>query len=248
MDFAGGFGAPRADGNNGGAGVDLMSWYKELPPISRLYLTGAFITTGACAVEIISPFSLYYEWGLIAQGEVWRLVTSYLFFGLFSVDFLFHMYFLVRYSRMLEEGDFRGRTANYVWMLIFGCCAISAVATFVNVHFLGSALTFMMTYVWGRRNEGVRMAMFGFLVFRAPYLPWVMLAFSVLIGNAITMDLIGIAVGHLYYFLEFVYPVMADLRGWRVKRLMEPPLLLRWACDSFLHENDRHHFRMNDLE
>ena len=134
--------------------------YKELPPISRLYLTGAFITTGACAVEIISPFSLYFEWGLIVQqGEIWRLVTSYLFFGLFSVDFLFHMYFLVRYSRMLEEGDFRGRTANYLLMLIFGCCAISAVATFVNVHFLGSALTFMMTYVWGRRNEDVRVCL-----------------------------------------------------------------------------------------
>jgi Derlin-2/3 len=69
------------------------------------------------------------------------------------------MYFLVRYSRMLEEGDFRGRPANYVWMLIFGCCSISAVATFVNVHFLGSALTFMMSYVWGRRNEDVRVSL-----------------------------------------------------------------------------------------
>ena len=68
------------------------------------------------------------------------------------------MYFLVRYSRLLEEGDFRGRTASYVWMLLFGCCAISAVATYVGVHFLGSALTFMMAYVWGRRNEDVRVS------------------------------------------------------------------------------------------
>lgn len=250
--------------------------YKELPPVSRLYLTGAFITTGACAVEMVSPFSLYYEWGLVTKGEVWRLVTSYLFFGLFSVDFLFHMYFLVRYSRMLEEGDFRGRTANYVWMLLFGCVAISAVATFVNVHFLGSALTFMMTYVWGRRNEDVRvstvafwrrvcvcvcvsiygpcahgclgrgqMAMFGFLVFRAPYLPWVMLGFSVLIGNAITMDLIGIAVGHLYYFLEFVYPVMAELRGWHIRRVMEPPAMLHWVCDSLLGTNEGHNLHFH---
>jgi len=65
----------------------------------------------------------------------------------------------VRYSRLLEEGDFRGRTANYVWMLLFGVLNISLVASYMNVHFLGSALTFMMSYVWGRRNEDVKVRM-----------------------------------------------------------------------------------------
>ena len=94
------FGAPLA-GNAGaqaqaGAHVDLMSWYMEIPVVSRLYLTGAFLTTAMCAVDLISPFSLYFSWELVfGHGQVWRLVTSYLFFGVFSVDFLFHMYFLV---------------------------------------------------------------------------------------------------------------------------------------------------------
>merc|ERR1711971_874532 len=146
----------------------------EIPLISRLYLTGAFLTTAACAVHIISPFSLYFNWDLVvSHGQVWRVFTSYLFFGVFSIDFLFHMYFLVRYSRLLEEGDFRGRTANYVMMLLFGVAIISLVASYINVHFLGSALTFMMTYVWGRRNEDVKMSFLGFLQFNAPYLPWV---------------------------------------------------------------------------
>ena len=72
--------------------------YMEIPLISRLYLTGAFLTTAACAVELISPFSLYFNWDLVFQGQVWRLLTSYLFFGVFSIDFLFHMYFLVSTS------------------------------------------------------------------------------------------------------------------------------------------------------
>jgi len=67
----------------------------DIPVISRLYLTGAFLTTAACAVDIITPFSLYFSWDLIKAGQVWRLLTSYLFFGVFSIDFLFHMYFLV---------------------------------------------------------------------------------------------------------------------------------------------------------
>ena len=74
----------------------ITSRYMEIPVISRLYLTGAFLTTAACAVDIISPFSLYFNWTLVfTEGQVWRLITSYLFFGVFSVDFLFHMYFLV---------------------------------------------------------------------------------------------------------------------------------------------------------
>ena len=110
---------------------------------------------------------------------------------------------------------------------------MTLVASYINVHFLGSALTFMMVYVWGRRNEDVKMSFLGVFSFNAPYLPWVMLTFSVMIGNAITMDLIGIAVGHMYYFLEYVYPKVAEIRGFRIKRIMEPPALLHYLCGSY---------------
>jgi hypothetical protein len=146
----------------------------------------------------------------------------------------------VRYSRLLEEGDFRGRTANYVLMLLFGIACISLVAVYTHVHFLGSALTFMMVYVWGRRNEDVKMSFLGFFQFNAPYLPWVMLGFSILLGNGITMDIIGIAVGHTYYFLEYVLPVVAEIRGWRTKKFLQPPALLHWVCGSYEHQNLHH--------
>ena len=76
--------------------VFAIERYMSIPVVSRMYLTGAFLTSAACAVDIVTPFSLYFNWGLIfKEGQVWRLVTSYLFFGVFSIDFLFHMYFLV---------------------------------------------------------------------------------------------------------------------------------------------------------
>lgn len=161
---------------------------------------------------------------------------------LHSLNSIFNPFILkqVRYSRLLEEGDFRGRAASYVWMLAFGVTNICLLASFMNVHFLGSALTFMMSYVWGRRNEDVKMSFLGFLQFNAPYLPWIMLAVSVLIGNSVVMDLIGIGVGHAYYFLEFVYPVMAEIRGWRIKRIMEPPSILHWLCGTYRHDDQLH--------
>jgi Derlin-2/3 len=135
----------------------------------------------------------------------------------------------------LEEGDFRGRTANFVWMLLFGITMMTLVAAYTGVHFMGNALTFMMLYVWGRRNEDVKMSIMGFITFHAPYLPYVMLGFSLLLGNPVKVDLIGIVVGHVYYFLEYVYPVLAEVRGWPATRLMEPPMWMHWICGSYEH-------------
>jgi len=210
------------------AGADPLVWYNEIPIVSRIYLTLSFITTAACALDLISPFSLYYNYKLIVQrGQIWRLFTNFFFFGMFSVDFLFHMYFLVRYSRLLEENHFRGRTADFVFMLLLGGGAMIAVAPFVNVQFLGSSLTFMMVYVWGQHNPLVRMSFLGLFPFTAPYLPWVLFSFSVMLGNSATIDLVGIAVGHAYFFLEVILPRIAQIREWRIHRFIKTPSILK---------------------
>jgi hypothetical protein len=91
-------------------------------------------------------------------------------------------------------------------MFIFGGTLMIIMALFVNIVFLGSALTIMLVYVWSRRNPYVRMNFFGLLNFQAPYLPWVLFAFSLLLGNSVIVDLMGIIVGHVYYFLEDIFP------------------------------------------
>lgn len=91
-----GGGGGNNNNNNAAADIDVMEWYTRIPIVSRAYLTGAFLATTACAIDIVSPYTLYFDYNLIVhQGQLWRVVTSFLFFGLFSVDFLFHMYFLV---------------------------------------------------------------------------------------------------------------------------------------------------------
>lgn len=218
-----------------GVGGDPLEWYNEIPIVSRLYLTSSFLTTAACALDLISPFSLYFNFKLIFhKGQLWRLLTNFLFFGTFSLDFIFHMYFLVRYCRLLEEGSFRGRTADFIWMLLFGWALMTAVAPFVSIHFLGSSLTFMMVYVWGRRNEYVRMSFLGLFPFTAPFLPWVLLLFSVMLGNPATTDIIGIVVGHLYFYLEDILPEVGRIRGWRWRRPLKTPGLLHFLCGTRL--------------
>lgn len=66
----------------------------------------------------------------------------------------------------------------------------------------------------------------GLLAFTAPYLPWALLGLAVLLGHDITSDVLGIAVGHAYYFLADVYPALAAARGWRWRTAMRTPWVL----------------------
>lgn len=61
----------------------------------------------------------------------------------------------------------------------------------MSLVFLGQAFTIMLVYVWSRRNPNVRMNFFGLLNFQAPFLPWVLMGFSLLLGNSIIVDLLG---------------------------------------------------------
>lgn len=93
--------------------------------------------------------------------------------------------------------------------------------------------------------QSVRLSFLGVFTFAAPYLPWVMLTFSVLLGNPITVDVIGISVGHIYYFLEYVYPVIADIRGWKIKRITDPPRFVHMLCGSYRRDGFEHHLHQD---
>ncbi|XP_040856804.1 derlin-2 isoform X5 [Ochotona curzoniae] len=159
--------------------------YLQIPPVSRAYTTACVLTTAAVQLELITPFQLYFNPELI---------------------FKHFQNCKYRYCRMLEEGSFRGRTADFVFMFLFGGFLMTLFGLFVSLVFLGQAFTIMLVYVWSRRNPYVRMNFFGLLNFQAPFLPWVLMGFSLLLGNSIIVDLLGIAVGHIYFFLEDVFP------------------------------------------
>ncbi|XP_045174021.1 derlin-2-like [Mercenaria mercenaria] len=181
--------------------------YMQMPPMTRTYTTACVLTTLAVQLDVITPFQIYFNPDLIFRNyQLWRLVTNFLYFGPIGFNFLFNLIFTYRYCRMLEEGSFRGKTADFFFMFMFGGLLMIIVALFVNLVFLGSAFTIMLVYVWSRRNPYVRMNFFGLMNFQAPYLPWVLLGFSLLLGNSVIVDLMGIAVGHIYYFLEDVFP------------------------------------------
>lgn len=212
-----------------------VEWLMEIPPVSRLYLLASSLLSAACAFDLVSPLNLYFNARLIAKGQVWRCATTFLYFGSPGLDFALHMYFLVRYSRMLEESrEFHGKSSDFFWLLCFGMLVICLLAPFLHVTFFGSSLTFMMVYVWARRNENVMLSFLGLFPFRAPYLPWILLTFSAVVGSnafySMIVDGLGILAGHLYFYIMDVLPRVAKLRGWELREggWLQAPVFVKW--------------------
>ncbi|XP_030530684.1 derlin-1 isoform X2 [Rhodamnia argentea] len=185
-------------------------FYNSLPPISKAFGTVCVATTAAYHLGVFNPYyaALLYA-PVFKQFQVWRLVTNFFFLGKFSVNFGIRLLMIARYGVQLEKGPFERRTADFLWMMIFGAFSLLALAAIPMLWtpFLGVSLVFMLLYVWSREFPNAQVNIYGLVALKAFYLPWAMLALDVIFGSPILPDLLGILAGHLYYFLTVLHPL-----------------------------------------
>eukprot|EP00096_Caligus_rogercresseyi_P014813 TRINITY_DN7306_c0_g1_i1.p1 TRINITY_DN7306_c0_g1~~TRINITY_DN7306_c0_g1_i1.p1 ORF type:complete len:247 (-),score=70.26 TRINITY_DN7306_c0_g1_i1:439-1179(-) len=205
-----------------------MQMYLEIPPVTRAYMTGIVITTLSVHLDLVSPLRLYFNPFLVLRkAQIWRCLTSFLYFGNFGFNFILSLHFTHRYCRALEEGSFRGKTTEFVILFIFGIIFMLTFAFLVNnLIFLGQAFTIMIVYIWSRRNPHFRISILGLVTIQAPYQPFVLLAIFFLTGHSIAVDLLGIFAGHVYYFLEDIFPHRPG-----GARLLKPPRFMKALFD-----------------
>ncbi|CAL1414263.1 unnamed protein product [Linum trigynum] len=185
-------------------------YYHSLPPITKAYGTVCLAVTTVCSLKLLHPayIALIYE-DVLYRFQVWRLFTSFFFLGNFSINFGIRLLMIARYGVQLEQATFDRRTADFLWMMIFGgltLLGLSAIPFLWN-PFLGISLVFMLLYVWSREFPNAQINIYGLLNIKAFYLPWTMLALDVIFGSPILPDLLGIIAGHFYYFLTVLYPL-----------------------------------------
>ncbi|KAL4976154.1 Der1-like family-domain-containing protein [Aspergillus desertorum] len=215
---------------NGGQGgqFPLEQWFYEMPPVTRYWTAATVATSVLIHCRILTPLQLFYSFRAVyVKSQYWRLVTTFLYFGPLNLDLLFHVFFLQRYSRLLEESSGRS-PAHFAWLLSYAMVSLLIISPFLSLPFLGTALSSSLVYIWSRRNPETRLSFLGILVFTAPYLPWVLMAFSLVVHGVIPKDEIcGVVVGHVWYFFNDVYPSLHgghrpfDPPAWWV-RLFEP--------------------------
>ena len=201
-----------------GSSDSPSGWYKELPPITKFFLTGTLVT-GFCATFGIFPASvggancLLFNWELIRHKfHIWRLVTPFIFAGGFGLNFVFHMFILYENCKRYEANPFNtgagGTSADMLYMVITGAVVlmILEITLGFGLPMMSEPMLYMIIYVWSRKDPEQIISIWGFK-FKALYLPWVYMCIRVLMTGQVPVTiLIGIVVGHLYYFLVDVVP------------------------------------------
>lgn len=195
--------------------TDIKEWFKSLPLFTRYWLglTALFSLLGRFGILHPSYLILTYE-SVFHKFQIWRLATSVFFYPINSstgIHFLFNCYFLYNYSLQLENNVYLGRPADYAFLLLFNWVCTIIAAFMFKIYYLMDCAVMTVLYIWCQLNKEVVVNFWFGTSFKAMYLPWVLFAFNLIIRGGGMLDLVGIVIGHLFFFLSFQYPL--ELNG-----------------------------------
>lgn len=196
--------------NQVGQGDSISEWYAAIPFVTKILVTSTVFLAGIVSFGLVQPVDIVMDWGMIIKRfQVWRLFTSFVFAGTFSFNFLMHIFVLYENCKRYEANPFNtgggGSSADFLFMVVCGMILLSAVGFFMEIQILSISLMYMIMYVWSRREPEAVINFYGFK-FQGLYLPWIYIAFNMLMGSSITMPLIGVGTGHIFFFLVEVLP------------------------------------------
>lgn len=191
-----------------------VDWLMEIPPVTRTYLVGVVGVSLLEYAGVLSKSDFFYSPDAVfQQGEYYRLLTSFFYFGTFSFDLLFTLYVITRYSKALEQSY--SKTKDYMWCLfVLSSLLLIYSALFGNLYFLGSFLNDTLLYIWSRRNPEVEMTILGLVNFQAVYLPIVSVVLSRLASAKFEInwrtEFAGVIIGQFFLFFNDMYPKLHD--------------------------------------
>ncbi|XP_054165456.1 derlin-1-like [Oppia nitens] len=184
---------------------EIKQWFLGLPQFTRYWFGLSVVFPLAGRIGLLSPYHMILTTDLINKFQLWRPLTA-LFFYPMKFHYLINLYFLYSYSIRLENEQFNGRPADYLFLLIFNWFSIVIISLAMNVMLLMDPMVLSVLYIWCNLNKDIIVNFWFGTQFKALYLPWVLLGFNIIMGGGGVDEIIGIIVGHLYYFIMYRYP------------------------------------------
>jgi len=93
-----------------------------------------------------------------------------------------------------------------VFMLLFNWICLVIIGFIGSLPLLMDPMVLSVLYVWCQLNKDQIVSFWFGTRFKAMYLPWVLFGFNMIIRGGGFDMLLGILVGHMYFFLTFQYP------------------------------------------
>eukprot|EP01012_Entosiphon_sulcatum_P044262 TRINITY_DN5887_c0_g1_i5.p1 TRINITY_DN5887_c0_g1~~TRINITY_DN5887_c0_g1_i5.p1 ORF type:complete len:221 (+),score=18.30 TRINITY_DN5887_c0_g1_i5:922-1584(+) len=179
--------------------------WNSIGVVTRFSALATLFVTATTSIGLVDRRLWQLQPTLIIQGEFWRLATPFLFFGNFQIATSINALVALYHQQSLEQGVFRNRRADYVWMLLF-CGFVSLLFGFVlSLRYLSGLFSVCLVWIWARKHEMQRVSFFG-LQMQAPWFPWAVVAMRFLSGGSLAPSLAGVFVGNLYIFLADLLP------------------------------------------
>lgn len=189
---------------------DIKTFLNDIPPVTRTLVISTFVCTLGGGFGIFPTHWFGLSWpDIIGRFHFWRIFSSFVHMGRLGFPFLINMYFLFHYSKQLENGFFLNRVANYCWMLTIVIAVTLCFSVFIPMYATGNALLMAIMHLWGRNSPTITVKMYGFISIPAKYLSLAIIAIDLILTGGIDYTaVVGIVAGHLYYFLDSVFPTM----------------------------------------
>lgn len=189
--------------------TDVRAWFEGMPLLTRHWFGLSVALPLASKIGLLPLQYVALTPDFLSRFHLWKPITalfSYPITRQTGFHFLTNLYFLYSYSLRLENDTFNGRTADYLFMLVFNWASIAILSYFMSIPLLMDSMVMSVMYVWCQLNKDMVVNFWFGTRFKAALLPWVLLGFNVVINGGGVLEIIGIIVGHLYYFLMFIYP------------------------------------------
>ena len=187
--------------------VSFTSMILKTPPITRYFiLSSAVITVLSSAFNGNRwPRFLHFEWTpFLFQFQWWRVVTAFLFFGQLDIFYPLTMQFVWQHMGQLERLSSKN-PEDFVVMTVFGALALILLYPLlgISMKMVGHNLATFYVYIWARTFEGSDVNFMDFFTLKAEMMPWFFCLQTFLLEQEVPLaDLIGIVVGHIYYYLR----------------------------------------------
>jgi len=207
---------------------DIGDWYRGIPQISRYWFTASVALPLAGKIGVVTPVQMIMNFYLVFyKFHFWRPFTALFYYPITpqtGFHYLMNLYFLYSYSTQLESDFYQGRPAEYLFALMFMWLCSVVLSCVLEIALLMDIMVMAVLYLWCANNKDVIVRFWFGTQFKAMYLPWILFLFNLVIRGGGMDQLMGILVGHVYFFLMFKYP--QDFGGAQLIRT--PQILYKW--------------------
>lgn len=183
---------------------DFSRWF-AVQPFTTKYLVLLSILI-PIAIRLYYPVLLHvlvFDSSAWKRLQLWRFVSNYFVALPTTINYLMSLLLRGKYSLYLESAM---SPSDYLTFILFAMLSLNVVNIFIlGLPVMWDALSMAIVYVWSRRFAEQKVSFWGGFAFPARYLPLVLLLWDALLRGQWVEGLLGILVGHLYWFAREEY-------------------------------------------